>query len=114
MQETVKNRNILVLYFIPAFLYCLYNNFSFVNLSTFDPTTYYILLQLRVVVTAIVFQVSSQKVIANSSCTLIVFSGDIQETTEQETMDIASATNKWLHVKTSKLYQRYLQSSNSS
>lgn len=41
---------------VPAFLYCLYNNLAFVNLATFDPTTYYLLLQLRVVVTGILFQ----------------------------------------------------------
>lgn len=43
---------------IPALLYCLYNNLAFVNLAIFDPTTYYILLQLRVVLTGIIFQVS--------------------------------------------------------
>jgi hypothetical protein len=48
----------MMLYFIPAFLYCLYNNLAFVSLSAFDPTTYYLLLQFRVVVTGIVFQVS--------------------------------------------------------
>jgi len=42
---------------VPAFLYCLYNNLAFVNLATFDPTTYYLLLQLRVVVTGILFQI---------------------------------------------------------
>nr|CAD7568459.1 unnamed protein product [Timema californicum] len=52
---------VLLLYFVPAFLYCLYNNLAFVNLSAFDPTTYYLLLQFRVVVTGIVFQVLFQK-----------------------------------------------------
>jgi Nucleotide-sugar transporter len=49
-----------MLYFVPAFMYCLYNNLAFVNLATFDPTTYYLLLQFRVVITGIVFQVSFQ------------------------------------------------------
>jgi len=40
-----------------AFLYCLYNNLAYTNLATFDPTTYFLLLQLRVGVTGIVFQV---------------------------------------------------------
>jgi Nucleotide-sugar transporter. len=48
----------MMLYFVPAFLYCLYNNLAFVSLSAFDPTTYYLLLQFRVVVTGIIFQVS--------------------------------------------------------
>lgn len=58
VKDIYKDRKVLYLYFVPAFLYCLYNNLSFLNLSTFDPTTYYLLLQLRVVVTAILFQVS--------------------------------------------------------
>ncbi|CAG2053570.1 unnamed protein product [Timema podura] len=56
-----KHSKVLLLYFVPAFLYCLYNNLAFVNLSAFDPTTYYLLLQFRVVVTGIVFQVLFQK-----------------------------------------------------
>ena len=45
------------LYFVPSFLYCLYNNLAFVNLSAYDPTTYFLLLQFRVVVTGVIFQV---------------------------------------------------------
>lgn len=52
-----KDVVVMMLYFVPAFLYCLYNNLIFVNLSTFDPTSYYLLLQFRVVVTGILFQV---------------------------------------------------------
>lgn len=48
---------VMLKYFVPAFLYCLYNNLAFVNLSAFDPTTYYLMLQLRVVVTGVLFQV---------------------------------------------------------
>lgn len=55
--DIVKNKNVLLLYFVPAFLYCIYNNLSFINLSKFDPTTYYLLLQFRVVITGVLFQV---------------------------------------------------------
>lgn len=51
---------VLLYYFVPAALYCLYNNLQFVNLATYDPTTYYLLLQFRVVVTGVVFQVCTQ------------------------------------------------------
>lgn len=51
----------LALYLVPAFLYCLYNNLAFHNLATFDPTTYFILLQLRVVVTGVLFQIVFSK-----------------------------------------------------
>lgn len=53
-----KDSDVLLLYFVPAFLYCLYNNLAFVNLAKFDPTTYYLLLQFRVVIVGILFQVS--------------------------------------------------------
>ncbi|CAL4152239.1 unnamed protein product, partial [Meganyctiphanes norvegica] len=55
--EIKTHSKVLVLYMIPALLYCLYNNLAFVNLAAFDPTTYFLLLQLRVAVTGIVFQV---------------------------------------------------------
>lgn len=48
---------VLWLYFIPALLYCLYNNLAYVNLLNYDPATYFILLQLRVVITGVLFQV---------------------------------------------------------
>lgn len=56
-----KDALILALYLVPAFLYCLYNNLTFVNLSHFDPTTYYLLMQFRVVITGILFQVIFKK-----------------------------------------------------
>ncbi|KPI92815.1 PREDICTED: CMP-sialic acid transporter 1 [Papilio xuthus] len=52
----VINYNLLLLYFIPSLLYCFYNNLAFINLSHYDPTSYYILLQFRVVLTALLFQ----------------------------------------------------------
>ena len=42
-------------------LYCIYNMLTFVNLRAFDPTTYFLLLQLRVVVTGVMFQVSGPR-----------------------------------------------------
>ncbi|PNF19158.1 hypothetical protein B7P43_G09808 [Cryptotermes secundus] len=61
IKEIHINSSVMMLYFIPAFLYCLYNNLAFVSLSAFDPTTYYLLLQFRVVVTGIVFQILFRK-----------------------------------------------------
>ncbi|XP_015601185.1 UDP-galactose transporter senju [Cephus cinctus] len=60
-KEIQKYKDVLILYMVPAFLYCLYNNLAFINLAAFDPTTYYLLLQLRVVMTGIVFQVIFKK-----------------------------------------------------
>ncbi|CAF0885978.1 unnamed protein product [Brachionus calyciflorus] len=60
-EEIGKNYKIFLKYFIPSFLYCLYNNLTFVNLSSYDPTTYFLLLQFRVVVTGVVFQILFSK-----------------------------------------------------
>ncbi|KNC84646.1 hypothetical protein SARC_03137 [Sphaeroforma arctica JP610] len=56
-REFQAHQNLLRLYFVPAGLYCLYNNLAFINLANYDPTSYYLLLQFRVVVTGVVFQV---------------------------------------------------------
>ncbi|KAK6642166.1 hypothetical protein RUM44_013889 [Polyplax serrata] len=56
-----SNLKILCLYMVPSFLYCVYNNLAFINLSHFDPTSYFILLQLRVVITGIIFQLVFNK-----------------------------------------------------
>ncbi|KAJ0175506.1 hypothetical protein K1T71_008665 [Dendrolimus kikuchii] len=55
------NYRLLLLYFIPSLLYCFYNNLAFINLSHYDPTSYYILLQFRVVLTALLFQILFKK-----------------------------------------------------
>ncbi|KAH9523043.1 hypothetical protein Btru_065588 [Bulinus truncatus] len=60
-EDIIKHRKVFFLYFIPAALYCLYNNLQFVNLSAYDPTTYYLLLQFRVVVTGVIFQIIFKK-----------------------------------------------------
>ena len=57
LKEVLANQKLFLLYFIPAALYCLYNNLAFVSLVNFDPTTYYILLQLRMVVTGVIYQI---------------------------------------------------------
>ncbi|KAI5745947.1 hypothetical protein M8J76_015743 [Diaphorina citri] len=56
-----NNHNLLWLYLIPALLYCIYNNLVFVSLSQFDPTTYSLLLQIRVVITGVLFQILFKK-----------------------------------------------------
>lgn len=60
-QGFIRYFNVFLLYLVPSFLYCLYNNLAFANLSSYDPTTYFLLLQFRVVVTGVVFQVIFKK-----------------------------------------------------
>jgi len=47
--------NVYMLYLVPAGLYGLYNILSYHNLAQFDPTTYFILLQLRTLLTAAIW-----------------------------------------------------------
>ncbi|XP_050533557.1 UDP-galactose transporter senju [Daktulosphaira vitifoliae] len=56
IDQIKENKIMLFLYMIPALLYCFYNNLAFVNLSIFDPTTYFILLQLRVILIGVIYQ----------------------------------------------------------
>lgn len=51
-----EGRHLLAYYFVPAVLYCLYNNLQFTSLSWFDPTSYFVLMQFRVVITGVLFQ----------------------------------------------------------
>jgi UDP-sugar transporter A1/2/3 len=60
--ELNKHRLILVYYMIPALFYCLYNNLSFVNLAYFDPTTYFMFMQIRMLLTGVIYQVRIIKV----------------------------------------------------
>ena len=53
-------------YLVPSALYAVYNNLSFLSLAKFDPTTYYLLLQFRVVVTGI--DILSSRCILTSFC----------------------------------------------
>eukprot|EP00937_MAST-01D_sp_MAST-1D-sp2_P002141 g2141.t1 len=54
--QAVDNLGVWALYFVPALLYTLYDNLTFVNLRFFDPPTYFILSQFRLVVTGVVYQ----------------------------------------------------------
>lgn len=49
--------SVMILYYlVPSVLYAIYNNLSFLSLARFDPTTYFLLLQFRVVVTGVIYQ----------------------------------------------------------
>ena len=61
-----SNRSLALFYLVPAILYCIYNNLTYVNLSFYDPTTYYILLQLRIAVTGVVYQIIFQRYLSRT------------------------------------------------
>ena len=111
-KEVIKGKDILLLYFVPAFLYCIYNNLAFVNLSTFDPTTYYLLLQFRVVVTGILFQVIWPHDLcvidlnyhtANLSTLSPALSTDrLQQSAKSRAMVLSNSTDSWMYVEADK------------
>ncbi|KAF4681476.1 ER degradation-enhancing alpha-mannosidase-like protein 3 [Perkinsus olseni] len=47
---------LLLLNLVPAALYCIYNVLTYHGLRRFDPGTYFVLLQSRIVITAILYQ----------------------------------------------------------
>lgn len=47
---------LLLKYAVPALLYCVYNNLVYVNLAVFDPGTYNVLMQGRIVLTGVIYQ----------------------------------------------------------
>jgi len=56
LAQAAEHRRVFLLYAIPASLYAAYDILSYVNLRRLDPPTYFLLLQLRLAVTAIVHQ----------------------------------------------------------
>jgi len=57
VSDVLMAPDLLVKYTVPALLYCIYNNLVYVNLSFFDPGTYNVLMQLRIVLTGCIYQV---------------------------------------------------------
>ncbi|XP_028398703.1 UDP-galactose transporter senju-like [Dendronephthya gigantea] len=56
LNQIKSNARMFGFYMIPALLYCLYNNLAFINLKAYGPTSYWLLLQFRVVTTGVVYQ----------------------------------------------------------
>ena len=51
-----SSRPLFLRYSVPALLYCIYNNLVYANLSAFDPGTYNVLMQVRIVMTGLLYQ----------------------------------------------------------
>eukprot|EP00435_Cladocopium_sp_Y103_P006063 s2872_g1.t4 len=56
-----KEVRVLLLYGIPAVLYAMYNNLLFINLASFDPGTYNVLIQLKIALTGVLYQILFSK-----------------------------------------------------
>ena len=56
VREVRASTDLLLQYIVPALLYCVYNNLVYLNLTFFDPGTYNVLMQLRIVLTGLLYQ----------------------------------------------------------
>lgn len=56
IRDVARTPALLVKYATPALLYAVYNNLMYVNLTSFDPGTYNVLMQLRIVLTGLLYQ----------------------------------------------------------
>jgi len=82
LDQMKEHRSTWLLYFIPALLYCFYNNLTFVNLQFFDPTTFFVLSQFRVVVTALIYQALFDKKLTSRqwmSLVILIFGCVVKE-----------------------------------
>jgi len=61
-EDLKQHQNLFLLYMIPSALYTVYDILAYINLKTFDPPTYFLLLQFRMVVTGLIHQQVFQKV----------------------------------------------------
>ena len=53
MVDIQHHRVLFILYLVPSGMYFAYNNLNYLSLTYFDPATYSVLMQLRIVVTAL-------------------------------------------------------------
>eukprot|EP01060_Flectonema_neradi_P013679 TRINITY_DN20423_c0_g1_i1.p1 TRINITY_DN20423_c0_g1~~TRINITY_DN20423_c0_g1_i1.p1 ORF type:complete len:302 (+),score=34.48 TRINITY_DN20423_c0_g1_i1:82-987(+) len=61
LTQLKQNGKLFARYFLPALSYVVYDNLTFINLSLTDPVTYVILMQMRIVVTGLVWSVFFSK-----------------------------------------------------
>lgn len=54
LKQLYTNRKYFLLYAVPAGLYALYDILAYINLRTFEATTYFLLLQIKLVVTVVI------------------------------------------------------------
>ncbi|CAE8703309.1 unnamed protein product [Polarella glacialis] len=56
LKTALGESQLLIRYAVPALLYCVYNNLVYVNLSSFDPGTYNVLMQMKIGLTGVLYQ----------------------------------------------------------
>jgi len=94
MRDVAASPGLLLRYLIPALLYCVYNNLVYTNLAIFDPGTYNVLMQLRIVMTGVLFQTLFSKQLNRnqwSAIALIAFGCMVKESPKlsQGGLDVA-------------------------
>lgn len=89
-------RGVVLRYSLVAALFCAYDVLSFVNLSIFDPQTYLVFLQLRTVITGVVWEVAFAKPLSwmqRAALMLICFACTAKQTGGGFKWDVASSVS---------------------
>ena len=79
--DLLSHSMVLCYYMVPAFLYSLYNNLSFTNLAYFDPTTYFMFMQIRLLMTGVIYQVRSVFENKNRRVSTVTYNAKISRST---------------------------------
>jgi len=61
LKIVVEQRKVLLLYTIPAGLYAIYNNLSFVNLRNYPPAVYSLFIEMKLILLGVFYQVVFQR-----------------------------------------------------
>ena len=96
-KEITGNIGLLMYYMVPSALYCIYNNLTYIDLAYYDPTTYYILLQFRIAVTGVIYQILFSKYLNRTqwaSLLLLTF-GCITKQLESLNFSSLSSKDNW-------------------
>ncbi len=81
VDQIASHKKYALYYLVPAALYFLYNNLAFVSLSNFDPTTYFVLMQFRIVIVTFCSIVFLKKIVSTNQWlgVVIVTSGALMK-----------------------------------
>ena len=66
------NTSLCIWYFVPALLYAVYNNLTFIGLQIFDPASYFVLMQFRIVLTGLMSIALLRKAISGKQWVALV------------------------------------------
>ena len=101
VDDMYQHRVLFLLYAIPSGMYVAYNNLSYVALTYFDPATYSVLMQLRIVVTGLLSVIIINRRITPMqwiALLVITFGGMLKEVNIAGTLPLRDSTHYFIIV----------------